>query len=65
MLRMRFWEHMPVPLLGPPTAASLPAMLLFAKWSYLGLLPRLGPLSLGVLAAVAATDARMHRLLQR
>ena len=65
MLRMRMWRHFPLPLLGPAAAPSLPTMLLFARWSYLGLLPRLGALFLGVLAAVAATDVRMRKLLQR
>ena len=61
LLHARMWRHMPLPLLGPAAAPSAPMMLFFGQWLYLGFVPRLNALSLGVLAALAATDARMRQ----
>ena len=64
-LRMRLWRHMPLPFLGPAAAPSVKVMEAFTRWAYLGFAPRTSALSLGVLAALAATDARMQAALQR
>jgi hypothetical protein len=65
MLRMRLWRHMPLPFLGPAEAPSIMVVEAFTRWAYLGFAPRSSALSLGVLAVLAATDARMQAILQR
>ena len=65
LLHARMWRHMPLPLLGPAAAPSARMMLLFGRWLYRGFVPRLNALSLGVLAALAASDLRVRQAMTR
>ena len=64
-VRVRLWEHMPLPFFGPPDAPGAPVLDTVTAHGYYGDVPRLCPLALGVLTALGVSDAGTRRTLAR
>lgn len=63
--RARLWEHMPMPLFAPIPPLFWETFGYLAQYSYLGLMARLGPLSIGVLTALAVSDVGVRQRIRR
>lgn len=61
----RLWQLMPLPFFGPFGPDTEPTFDLISLYLYLSFFARLGPLCLGVLAALAATNVSARQFITR
>ena len=60
-----FWKILPMPVFGPMTPEVAQAWDFLAGWSYLPFSARMGALSMGVITAIAVSDATSRQQIGR